>query len=259
MKEMDIMDETLTKVTGTASHSRATRSHALLAGVLAAAMLAVPMLVHADSATAPASIVFGAAPVPAVEGDNTIPLDELGDFVVDDLNAYWTQSFANAGLEYVPTSIVYFEFGVESGCGLEAAEGGPFYCPSDFLVYLPSEFFVGDIRSQDFAVAAVIAHEVGHHVQNLVGISDAAALGQITSVQQELQADCLAGVWTADIEARGLTEAGDYEEAIVLFDSIGDDALGVPAGEETHGHSDQRVGWFEYGYSVADGSLCLTY
>lgn len=251
--------ETLTGTDSTLAHGKATLRGTILAGTLAATMLAVSMFAHLGGNTPSNTIALGAAPVPALEGDNTIALDDLGDTVVGDLNAYWSLSFENAGLDYVPTAIIYFEIAVDSGCGIQSAEIGPFYCPLDYLIYLPAEFFVGDIRTQDFAVAAVIAHEVGHHVQNLVGISSAADTGTITSVQLELQADCLAGVWTADFEFRGWVEPGDYDEAVMMFTSIGDDALGVPAGEGDHGTSEERVAWYDFGYMIADGSQCITY
>lgn len=251
--------ETLTSNGRTAAHSKATRLRTILAGTLAATMLAVSMFAHLDGDTRARTVALGAAPVPTLEGGHTIALDDLGDAVVADLNTYWNESFANAGLDYAPTAIIYFEIGVLSGCGIQLAEIGPFYCPLDHLIYLPAEFFVGDIRTQDFAVAAVIAHEVGHHVQNLVGILAAAHAGTITSVQLELQADCLAGVWTADFELRGWMEPGDYREGVLMFASIGDDAMGIPADEADHGTSEQRVAWYDYGYVTADGSQCVTY
>lgn len=254
------MDETLSQATATATVARkSTRRSALLAGALSVAILVATAVTTGQHAARAAVLDLGAAPVPGLDTGNTIPLDELGDFVVEDLNAYWTTSFANAGLEYIPTEIIYFEIDVFSGCGYQLAEIGPFYCGTDGLIYLPGEFFVGDIRTQDFAVAVIIAHEVGHHVQNLVGISAAKEAGTITTMQSELQADCLAGVWTADIDSRGGLEAGDYGEALTVLDSIGDDALGVPAGEGDHGNSVDRLAWFEFGYAVANGSECVTY
>jgi predicted metalloprotease len=169
---------------------------------------------------------------------------------------------------------VYFEFGVESGCGLEAAEGGPFYCPTDFLVYLPTEFFVGDIRTQDFAVAAVIAHEVGHHVQNQLGI-----LPKVQQVQQrldkveanqvqvrvELQADCLAGVWAHHSqETWNFIEPGDVEAAMQTASAIGDDRLQrqtqgyVVPDAFTHGSSQQRTRWFMTGLNSGKVDSCDT-
>lgn len=172
-----------------------------------------------------------------------------------------------------------FRDGVRSACGTASSAVGPFYCPGDRKVYLDLAFF-DDLRSRfgapgDFAQAYVIAHEVGHHVQTLLGISaQVQKAGQTLddtgrnrlSVRQELQADCFAGVWghTANRERR-LLEPGDLEEALVAATAIGDDRLQREAQGQvvpdsfTHGSSEQRERWFRRGFDAGDPNACDTF
>lgn len=251
------MDETLSITSPAPDRGLPSRRTRAITTVAMTAAIFVSSVLGQARSTAP--LAFAENLPQSTSAGSAIALDDLGNFVIGDLNAYWARSFASAGVAYSPTTIVYFEVGLTTGCGYEPAAVGPFYCPTDHTVYMPNEFFVGDTRTQDFAVATIIAHEVGHHVQNLMGITDAATAGTITSIQQELQADCLAGVWSADFESRGWLTAGDYGEALASFQAIGDDTLGVPEARWTHGSSAQRVGWYEYGHSTADGGLCVTY
>ena len=200
------------------------------------------------------------------------PTDEAGDFasaVLADTEDVWTQLLPKEeGRAYRAPTLVLFRDAVSSACGLADAAVGPFYCPPDENVYLDLGFF--DELSQrygasgDFAQAYVIAHEVGHHVQHLLGITDQVdaklrGLGKAQanelSVRLELQADCLAGVWAhhAD-EMRNVLEPGDIEEALNAAAAIGDDRLQrktqgrVMPDSFTHGTSEQRARWFRRGY-----------
>lgn len=184
----------------------------------------------------------------------------------------WTEQFRRAGRTYEKPKLVLFTGQVQSACGVAGASVGPFYCPEDRKIYIDLSFF-GELRRQfrapgDFAQAYVIAHEVGHHVQNLLGLSDQvhAARRQVSetefnelSVRLELQADFLAGVWAHHAEKyKGILEAGDVEEALNAATAIGDDniqkqAQGYAVPDSfTHGTGEQRVRWFRKGLQSGD-------
>ena len=187
--------------------------------------------------------------------------------------------FAHEGLQYRDPKLVLFSGATQTGCGLGRAAMGPFYCPLDQKVYIDLSFYQ-DLRNRyhapgDFAQAYVIAHEVGHHVQNLLGISDKVhslqqrvddAAGNQLSVRLELQADCFAGVWANHAnQMRSILEPGDIEEALNAATAIGDDRLqrqsqGYVVPESfTHGSSAQRVRWFKRGIESGDLSRCNTF
>ncbi|MGZ8614015.1 MAG: KPN_02809 family neutral zinc metallopeptidase [Actinomycetota bacterium] len=216
-------------------------------------------------------------------GDTTTPLDpddRLFGFVnavVDDVNITWTDIFAGTGKRYEPATLVVFEQATQTGCGRGSAATGPFYCPADSKVYLDLGFF-RELRDRfgapgDFAQAYVIAHEYGHHVQNLLGIN--AEVQRISqqeperandmSVRLELQADCLAGVWGHTALQRGELSEGDLDEALAAAESIGDDRIqetttGRIAPESwTHGSSGQRSKWFSIGFRSGDPASCDTF
>jgi predicted metalloprotease len=216
------------------------------------------------------------------EGQAGAPSDELGQFastVLGSTEDVWTRVLPATGHQYQPPTLVLFSQAVESACGFSSAAVGPFYCPLDSKVYLDLSFF--DELAQrfgapgDFAQAYVIAHEVGHHVQNLLGIAskvdsarrrlsqeDANAL----SVRLELQADCLAGVWAyhANRDAH-LLEPGDVEEGLAAASAIGDDriqkrAQGYTMPESwTHGSSAMRVRWLRRGLQSGQIRDCDTF
>jgi predicted metalloprotease len=185
------------------------------------------------------------------------------------------QVFARAGRRYEPAKLVLFTGATQSGCGFGDAEVGPFYCPRDRRVYIDLGFFRELDRRfgapGDFARAYVIAHEIGHHVQTLLGI-DAAAQRLIpggadqnrVSVRQELQADCFAGVWARETQRRDILERGDIEEGLRAAAAIGDDTLQRLAGGRvspesfTHGSSEQRVTWFKRGVEAGSMDACDT-
>ena len=207
--------------------------------------------------------------------------DELRDFVATvlaDTEDTWRALFRDIGREYRDPKLVLFSSAVQSACGIAGAATGPFYCPQDQKVYLDLDFFRA-LRDRfrapgDFAQAYVIAHEVGHHVQKLLGISDrvmtergrGGAAGNAASVRLELQADCLAGVWGYHADrARHVLEAGDVEEALGAAAAIGDDRLQRQTGGRvapetfTHGTSQQRVRWFTRGIESGDLRQCDTF
>lgn len=183
----------------------------------------------------------------------------------------WTDLFRQAGRQYREPKLVLFGGEVESACGLAGAAVGPFYCPGDEKVYLDLSF-LNELHTRfrapgDFAEAYVIAHEVGHHVQRLLGTMDKvdAARGRLSeaennqlSVRLELQADFLAGVWARYAQKKGVLEAGDVEEALGAASSVGDDRLQKEAqgyavpDSFTHGTSEQRIRWFRKGFETGD-------
>ena len=205
----------------------------------------------------------------------------LADFVsvvLADTEDTWHEVFASAGKKYVEPKLVLFSGAVESACGFARAAMGPFYCPADSKVYIDLSFYRDlkvDLNSPgDFAQAYVIAHEVGHHVQNLLGISAKVAeqrrkMSEVQynklSVKVELQADCLAGVWANHADrARQVVEPGDIEEALNAASNIGDDRLQrrsqgrVTPDSFTHGSSEQRVSWFRRGFQSGEMGSCNT-
>jgi predicted metalloprotease len=207
---------------------------------------------------------------------------ELADFVsvvLADTEDTWTGIFRQAGKTYEEPMLVLYTGAVQSACGTGSAAMGPFYCPGDRKVYLDLAFF-DELRRRhgapgDFAQAYVIAHEVGHHVQNLLGISEQVRAAQrglgtaqanALSVKLELQADCFAGVWGNHADrTRHVLEAGDIEEALTAASAIGDDRLQkegqgyVVPDAFTHGTSRQRVEWFKRGIEHGDIASCDTF
>lgn len=207
---------------------------------------------------------------------------EMGDFVaavLADTEDTWQAIFRKQGGTYREPTLVLFSGRVNSACGMATSAVGPFYCPGDQKLYLDLSFFQ-DLKERhgapgDFAQAYVIAHEVGHHVQTLIGVSDQvrqAGRGKsktevnALSVKQELQADCFAGLWghAANTE-RQLLDPGDLEEALTAATAIGDDRLqresgrGVVPDSFTHGSSAQRVKWFRRGFESGDINSCDTF
>jgi predicted metalloprotease len=219
---------------------------------------------------------------PAPRG-GPVPADgSAADFVsvvLADTEDTWKELFANGGREYAEPTLVLFTDAVQSRCGFASAAVGPFYCPADQQIYLDLGFF-RELHQRfgapgDFAQAYVIAHEVGHHVQNLLGLSDevrrrqarmSEAQANELSVRLELQADCLSGVWARNADrARNILEAGDVEEGLNAASAIGDDTLQkqsrgyVVPDSFTHGSSAQRVRWFRHGLKNGDVASCDTF
>ncbi len=191
----------------------------------------------------------------------------------------WTDYFSRKGAQYSPTTLVVYTGGTQTACGMGSAAAGPFYCPGDQRVYLDTSFFSELARRfgapGDFAAAYVIAHEVGHHLQTITGISDKVRTAQSRANQEgqnqlqvmmELQADCYAGVWANHADKySGLLEPGDIEEGLDAASAIGDDTLQKNAGRRvtpesfTHGSSEQRMRWFTAGYKSGDIAQCDTF
>lgn len=198
--------------------------------------------------------------------------------VLAETETTWGEIFAASGLRYTPPTLVLYEDYAQSGCGLSSAATGPFYCPLDQKVYIDLSFY--DLLEQrfdapgDFAQAYVLAHEVGHHVQNLTGVLGRYQEARQTmgereanaeSVKVELQADCYAGVWAHSVDRAGIVEDGDIEEALNAAAAVGDDMIQRRSGGAVvpdsfnHGSADQRVRWFRTGYRSGDPQDCDTF
>jgi predicted metalloprotease len=212
--------------------------------------------------------------------------DQFVEFLTDDTQAVWADIFAQRGQPYREATVQSFTGQVSTGCGPADSSVGPFYCPADEKVYLDLGFF-DELASRfdapgDFAQAYVVAHEMGHHVQKLMGTSErvrareqaagSEAEANEWSVRLELQADCYAGVWAHSVYERGqradsdvALEAGDTEEGLAAAQGVGDDRLQAQAGVRvdpetwTHGSSEQRQSWFRRGYDSGDPDDCDTF
>jgi uncharacterized protein len=186
--------------------------------------------------------------------------------VLGDTEDTWTHIFREHGQTYTLPKLVLFDGEVASGCGFTSAAVGPFYCPQDAKVYLDLSFFrelsQGFGASGDFARAYVIAHEVGHHVQNLLGLMPEGRQGRDASIETELQADCFAGVWGNRGDRKGLLEPGDVEDGLRAAAAVGDDALQrmatghVQPESWTHGSSADRVAALRRGLQSGDPESC---
>jgi len=216
---------------------------------------------------------------PTAEDLKDDPLADMVTVVVGDTEDVWGEIFAAQGRRYKPPTLVMFTNATSSACGLGQAAMGPFYCPADQKAYIDLSFY-DQMRTRfrapgDFAQAYVIAHEIGHHVQNLLGISGkvhqmkqrlSQAEANALSVRLELQADCFAGVWAIRADrARNILESGDVEEALNAASAIGDDTLqrqsrGTVVPESfTHGTAAQRQRWFRKGLGSGDPDVCDTF
>jgi predicted metalloprotease len=197
--------------------------------------------------------------------------------VLGSTEAQWTNILAKDGVTYRKPRLVMFSGMTRSACGAAQSAMGPFYCPNDREVYLDTSFF-RELETRfhgcsgkacDFSKAYVIAHEVGHHVQNLLGILPKVQEAQRASasrtqsnqlqVRVELQADCLAGVWGHTAAASLAIDEADLREALNAAHSIGDDTLGARESQYTHGTSNQRMAWFRRGFDSGDARQCDTF
>lgn len=202
---------------------------------------------------------------------------EFVSFVLDDTERVWTSVLAQNGGRYAAPKLVLFRDAVQSACGFAESATGPFYCPGDQKAYVDLAFF-DELQRRfgapgDFAQAYVLAHEIGHHVQNLLGVErqvrqlqrqNPSAQNEL-SVRMELQADCFAGVWAHSTAQRNLLEAGDVEEALQAAAAVGDDHIQkmtrgrVSPESFTHGSSQQRMDWFQRGMRSGDPAGCNTF
>ncbi len=242
-------------------------------GVIGALLAAGAIYLVANVAGDRGIVGGGAQPSEAARQND--PRVAFVSFVLDDVQSTWAQIFAREGKTYRHAKLVLFDGATETGCGLGQRASGPFYCPEDQKVYLDLSFF-RELADQlgapgDFADAYVIAHEVGHHVQNQLGIMQRTrgarhpqGAGGL-SVRTELQADCYAGVWARSTAKRDILEKGDLEAALTATAKIGDDRLqrmseGTVEPEKwTHGSSAQRSAWFKTGYDSGEPSGCDTF
>ena len=216
---------------------------------------------------------------PYQESPQEAALREMTAVVLADTEETWNAILPQYGVQYVEPTLVLFDGVVQSGCGTAESAMGPFYCPADQKVYIDMSFY-NDLSQRfgapgDFAQAYVIAHEVGHHVQNLAGTAEKVHAAQQRaskveanelSVRMELQADCYAGVWAHHAaRSRQLLEAGDVEEGLNAASAIGDDRLQrmsqgrVVPDAFTHGSSEQRVRWFRKGMETGSLEACDTF
>jgi len=205
------------------------------------------------------------------------PEVQFVSFVFDDAQRTWRDMLAQQGKEYRNAKLVLFRNSVDSACGLASSATGPFYCPREEKVYIDLGFF-NELKNRfgapgDFAQAFVLAHEIGHHVQNLLGIDGQVRQAQNSnprvrnqvSVRLELQADCLAGVWGHSTAQRNILESGDVDEGLAAAAAVGDNRLqGVTAGQVspdsfTHGTSEQRSQWFLSGFKSGSIANCNTF
>ncbi|MBB5687530.1 KPN_02809 family neutral zinc metallopeptidase [Sphingobium boeckii] len=229
------------------------------------------------STPAPTSQVGQPAGAPGADGSTIDPgLRSTVLKVLGSTERRWTDIFAANGQRYEKPTLVFYADNDQSGCGAAQSAMGPFYCPADQRIYLDVSFF-DELATRfgakgDFAGAYVIAHEVGHHIQTITGISDkvraaqnraSRAEGNALQVKMELQADCYAGVWAAN--DKNLMEPGDMEEGLTAANAIGDDTLQKAAGQRpvpesfTHGSSQQRMQWLKRGLDTGDPAQCDTF
>jgi uncharacterized protein len=233
-------------------------------------------LLGGGGASAPGSAAVS-TPDPARDASEK-PLVQFVSFVLDDTQKTWEQLLPEqAGRPYRHAKLVLFRDATQSGCGGAEAATGPFYCPADEKVYIDLSFY-DELKRRfgapgEFAQAYVLAHEIGHHVQKLIGIESKVRQFQsrnpgsanAVSVKMELQADCLAGVWAHSTQQRGLLEQGDVQSALGAAAAVGDDHIQqmtrgrVQPETFTHGSSQQRMDWFNRGLSSGSISGCNTF
>ena len=205
------------------------------------------------------------------------PMVQFVSFVLDDAQGVWQEQFRRAGTTYEPARLVLFRGGTGTGCGMGQSAMGPFYCPLDQRVYIDLDFF-RELDSRfgapgDFAQAYVLAHEIGHHVQNQTGVAarvreaqqgNPGAANEL-SVAMELQADCYAGVWANSAQQRGKLDPGDVEEGLGAASAVGDDRIQqrttgrVNVDNFTHGSAQQRASWFMRGFQSGNPDNCNTF
>ena len=246
--------------------------------------LVLLLLISALTGTNPADIINSAPPPSASvgsTGSDNLENDPQAQFisvVLKDTEDIWSQIFRERGADYQEPILVLFTDATQSACGVGQSAMGPFYCPADRKVYLDLSFF-NELDTRfgapgDFAQAYVVAHEVGHHIQTLTGISERVQSarqragereGNQLSVRQELQADCYAGVWGHYAAQQGLLDPGDAEEGLRAAAAIGDDRLQrqsegrVVPESFTHGSSEQRMTWLRRGIDSGRLEACDTF
>jgi uncharacterized protein len=250
--------------------------------IVAVAALFLPKLLSGNGLGGGNSAVdVPSAQVGAPSGGSTSCTSDIEQIVcgaVDDVQAFWRNQFQASGQQYTDAPTVFFSGQTQTGCGLGDAQTGPFYCPADGKAYFDLDF-LQQLQTQfgatgDLATQYIVAHEYGHHIQNLLGIS--AKVSQLEqqnpsqanaySVRLELQADCLAGVWVHNVAQRNLLDNPDeINEALNAASAVGDDRIQSQAGMRvdpdsfTHGTSEQRRSWFNTGFQSGNSSSCDTF
>jgi predicted metalloprotease len=218
----------------------------------------------------------GSGSIPGGSSENAKQVDFVSS-VLDDAQGFWRQQFEAAGRPYQRAKLVLFRNQISSGCGLASSATGPFYCPLDQKAYIDLGFF-DELRRRfqapgDFAQAYVLTHEIGHHVQQQLGIEqdvrrqsqDNPGDANELSVRLELQADCLAGVWARSTYDRGILESGDLQEGLAAASAVGDDRIQTQAQGRidpesfTHGTSEQRAHWLQTGFDSGRLEACDTF
>jgi predicted metalloprotease len=220
----------------------------------------------------------GPAPADGAPVECVTDLEQQLCGAADDVSEYWIAEYPQAfGGAYREAPLVWFTGSVSTGCGQASSQMGPFYCPADGRVYFDLDFLV-QLQDQysavgDLAAQYIVAHEYGHHVQNVLGVSSEVSQLQqqqpqnanAYSVALELQADCFAGAWARSADERGLLDPGEISEALNAAAAVGDDRIMEQAGMRvdpdafTHGSADQRVQWFRRGYDTGDPRRCTTF
>lgn len=201
--------------------------------------------------------------------------EDLVNFVLDDVQDFWKAEFAASGQTYPEAKLTIFNDNISTGgCGNASSAVGPFYCPADDNAYIDIQYMIR-LQQQlgapgDFSQAYIIAHEIAHHVQNVLGTNEQVRRAQsgasrtesnALQVAMELQADCLAGMWARSAQDDGLLDAGDLQEGVRAASAVGDDAITGSTNQEnfTHGSSAQRVEWFQRGFEEQSYDSCNTF
>ena len=251
-------------------------------GIVGFLVLLVLSLVFKRNFLALAGLGGVSSPTPISQPDTARdqreePLVQFVSFVLDDTQKTWMQVLSQQGVPYRHAKLVLFRDRIDSACGLAQSASGPFYCPGDEKVYIDLGFY-DELRQRfgapgEFAQAYVLAHELGHHVQKLIGVEERVqaareqnprAANQL-SERLELQADCFAGVWGHSTDQRTLLDPDEVHEGLNAAAAVGDDRLQRMAGRSvnpetfTHGTSQQRMDWFQKGFSTGDMKACNTF
>lgn len=255
-----------------------------IVGILVmAAVFILPKLLGGAGSTSSGVAPAAEGGTPSAETSNSdtcsSELEQILCGATDDVSEYWIKQLpVSFGTDYVDTQTVFFTGSTNTGCGMASSQTGPFYCPLDNLVYFDLDFLV-TLQEQfgatgDLAAQYIVAHEFGHHVQNVLGINEQMREAQQSdpsranqySVALELQADCFAGAWARDVSDRGLfDDPREVEEALNAASAVGDDAIQqktqgrVDPESWTHGSSAQRVQWFQRGFQTGDPAQCTTF
>ena len=246
--------------------------------IVALAVLVLPRLLNGSTTDTNSISGGGSQSADANDGACNSELESIICGATEDVQNYWDREFTADGMSYEFTRTVFFSDATNTGCGQASSQTGPFYCPNDHLVYMDLNFLVQledqfDIEG-DLATQYIVAHEYGHHVQNLLGTNARVQQAEQNdpgnankySVALELQADCYAGAWANDANQRGLLDnATEVNEALDAASAVGDDRIQqqtqgrVDPESFTHGTSEQRKSWFNRGYTTGDYKQCTTF